>query len=438
MLAVIMAGGRGTRVASLAAGLPKPMIPVLGKPVLQHQIEELKKAGFKKILIITGYLSEKIKDFFKNGEDYGVSIEYKTETEPLGTAGALFEWPLALEDDFLLLCGDVLFNVNFERFINFHYKNKALATLAAHPNSHPYDSAVLETRENGKVYGWLNKEDPRSYYKNLVNAGLHIISRELLHITKPASKKVDLDRDVLKPNISTGRIFAYNTPEYIKDMGAPERLMEVEEELRLGIPAIRNLSSGRKAVFLDRDGTLNELRPPASVTGELHFITGPDGMRLLPGAAAAVRLINESGFLAIVITNQPVIARGQCTLEDLDLIHKKLETDLGKEGAYINGLYFCPHHPHKGFAGEIPELKIDCDCRKPKPGMLLAAAKKYNIILSESWMIGDSRLDVEAGKNAGCKTAYIYSGSGVDPGAVGANITVKSLEEAVSVIFGKK
>ena len=107
------------------------------------------------------------------------------------------------------------------------------------------------------------------------------------------------------------------------------------------------------------------------------------------------------------MTNQPVIARGEVTFDELKNIHNKMETLLGNDGAYLDGIYYCPHHPHKGYEGEIPELKIDCDCRKPKPGMLLQASKDFNIDLNESWMIGDSDNDILAGENAGCKTARV-------------------------------
>jgi D-glycero-D-manno-heptose 1,7-bisphosphate phosphatase len=106
-----------------------------------------------------------------------------------------------------------------------------------------------------------------------------------------------------------------------------------------------------------------------------------------------------------------VIARGDVSVDELDEIHNKMETLLGQEGAYVDDIFYCPHHPDKGFEGERLEYKIECNCRKPKPGMILQAAQKYNIDLQESWMIGDSSSDMEAGKNAGCKAAYIGSGS---------------------------
>jgi D-glycero-D-manno-heptose 1,7-bisphosphate phosphatase len=209
---------------------------------------------------------------------------------------------------------------------------------------------------------------------------------------------VDLDRQLLKPLAGTGKMFCYDSPEYVKDMGTPERFRQVERDFAAGRVQAKNLSNRQKAIFLDRDGVINKY---------VGFLRDIDEFELLPGVAEAIKTINESGYLCIVVTNQPVIARGEVSVAALEAIHNKMETLLGMEGAYIDGLYYCPHHPHKGYDGEIAELKIDCDCRKPKPGMLLRAAKEFNIDLSSSWMVGDSESDILAGKNAGCKTALL-------------------------------
>ena len=415
MKTVIMAGGRGTRIASVANDVPKPMINICGKPILEHQIDNLKACGLTDIILVIGYLGEKIKDYFGDGSRFGVCIEYFIEDHPLGTAGALFKMP-QLTEDFLLLCGDVIIDVDFNRFIAFHKEKKAWASLVAHPNGHPYDSSLLVTKiEAPKTAGgmpvdihqvicWMAKEDERLYYKNRVNAGIELISPELLKETMKnfvprhpeTPDKIDLDRDVLKINIGSGRIYAYDTPEYVKDMGTPDRFFEVENDIKTGKVHAHNLKNRQKAIFLDRDGTINKM---------VGFITKPEQFELLPGVAKAIKAINKSGYLAIVITNQPVIARGDCTFEQLQTIHNKMETELGKEGAFVDAIYVCPHHTDKGFSGERPEYKCDCDCRKPKPGLLLQAAKDFNIDLSQSYMIGDSDGDVRAGENAGVKEA---------------------------------
>lgn len=411
MKVVIMAGGKGTRIASVKSDVPKPMIPICGKPILEWQIECLKANGLTDITMVIGYLGHVIQDYFGDGSKYSVNINYFVEDRPLGTAGALFKMP-ELTEDFLLLCGDVILDVDFNRFIEFHKRNRAWASLMAHPNGHPYDSSLLVTEilppqltggnpvDTHRVVKWMNKEDERLYYKNRVNAGIEIISPELL---KESMKnfvprhpetldKIDLDRDVLKPNIPSGKIFAYDTPEYIKDMGTPDRYYEVEKDIHTGKVKARNLKNKQKAIFLDRDGTINKY---------VGFLKKQEQFELLPGVTEAINVINKSGYLAIVVTNQPVIARGDCTWDDLQEIHNKMETELGKKGAFLDAIYICPHHKDKGFEGERPDYKFDCDCRKPKAGLFIQAANDFNIDLSKSIMIGDSDNDILAGQNAG-------------------------------------
>ncbi|MCR4809066.1 MAG: D-glycero-beta-D-manno-heptose 1,7-bisphosphate 7-phosphatase [Prevotella sp.] len=417
MKTVIMAGGKGTRIATIASDIPKPMIRIGGKPILEHQIINLKACGLTDITLVVGHMGDIIQEYFKDGSELGVSISYYKEVQPLGTAGALFKMP-DLNDDFLLLCGDVMVDVDFNRFIRFHQDHQALASLMAHPNGHPYDSSILVTEtlppqeiggfpvESHRVIGWLNKEEERTYYKNRVNAGIEIISPDLLkqtmlnftprHPEQP--DRIDLDRDVLKPNIHSGRIFAYDTPEYIKDMGTPDRYYQVENDLKSGKISARNLSKRQKAIFLDRDGTINIYK---------GFLTKTEDFNLIDGVAEAIRLINNSGYLAIVVSNQPVIARGECTFEGLQTLHNKMETLLGKDGAFVDAIYYCPHHPDKGFEGERPEYKTVCECRKPKAGLLMQAAHDYNIDLSRSYMIGDHDRDLMAGKNAGVKESIL-------------------------------
>lgn len=398
MKVVIMAGGKGTRITSVASDIPKPMILIDGKPVLEHEIACLRKQGFIDIILTVSHLGNVIMDYFQDGSKFGVHIEYYFEKEPLGNAGALFKIKDKLTEDFLLLNADAMFDVNFKRFVDFHKQHNALVTLFIHPNSHPYDSGLIISNEYNQVEKWLAKEDERPiYYKNRVNAGLHVISPEVLNQVID-TQKIDLDRQLLKPLAGTKKMYCYDSPEYVKDMGTPERYYAVCEDFKAGRVQSKNLSNKQKAIFLDRDGTINKY---------VGFLREIEQFELLPNTSEAIKKINNSGYLAIVVTNQPVVARGEVTFEQLDQIHNKMETLLGKDGAYLDGIYFCPHHPHKGFEGEIPELKVECECRKPKPGMLFQAAKDFNIDLSKSWMIGDSDNDILAGENAGCFTARV-------------------------------
>ncbi len=398
MKTVIMSGGRGTRISELFPDIPKPLIPICGKPVLEHEIECLMEQGFTDIILTVSHMAEKIIEYFGDGERLGVHIDYFVEGKPLGNAGALFKLRDKLTEDFLLLNADSVFNIDFNRFVAFHKAHNALATLFTHPNDHPFDSGLIIADENKSVQKWLAKEDERpEYYKNRVNAGLHIISPKLLEndIDLP---KIDLDRHLLKPLAGTDKMFCYDSPEYVKDMGTPERFEAVTKDFESGKVFARNLRNKQKAIFLDRDGTINKY---------VGFLRNIDNFELLPTVSEAIKQINKSGYLAIVVTNQPVIARGEVTFAELDEIHNKMETLLGKDGAYVDGIYFCPHHPDSGFEGEVAELKIVCNCRKPKPGMLLQAAKDFNIDLEQSYMIGDGEHDRGAGEAAGCRAKII-------------------------------
>ncbi len=406
MKAVIMAGGKGTRISSVSGNIPKPMIKIDGKPVLEYEMECLRNQKITDIILTVGYLGNVIADYFGDGskispvtgKEFGVRIEYYFEREPLGNAGALFHIKDKLTEDFLLLNADAMFDVDFNRFIEFHKKHGGLVTLFTHPNSHPYDSGLIIADENGAVRQWLSKEEERpEFYKNRVNAGLHIMSPEVLE-ERIDTPKIDLDRQILKPLSGTGKMFCYDSPEYVKDMGTPERYYSVCHDVITGKVKQKNFKNKQKAVFLDRDGTINQYA---------GFLRDTEGFKLIGGVSEAIRKINTSGYLAIVITNQPVIARGEVTVTGLQEIHNKMETLLGKEGAYLDAVYYCPHHPHSGYAGEISELKIDCECRKPKPGMLLKAAESFHIDLRQSWMVGDSENDISAGLAAGCKTVLI-------------------------------
>ena len=404
MVVVLMAGGKGTRIASLAKDIPKPMIMIDGKPVLEWEIDCLKKQGFSQFIITVSHLGKVITDYFGDGTRFGVSIEYYFEQEPLGNAGALFQLKDRLSDVFLLLNADVIFDVDFNRFLEFHYRKGGLVTLFIHPNSHPFDSSLIITDNNNSVVKWLSKEESRQgWYKNRVNAGLHIISKRVLEMN-PKTDRIDLDRQVLKPLQGTGKMFAYESSEYVRDMGTPERFYSTYSDFCKGIVQAKNLSKKQKAIFLDRDGTINKY---------VGFLRNIDEFELIDGVSEAIKKINMSTYLAIVITNQPVIARGEVTVDELDAIHNKMETLLGNDGAFVDAIYYCPHHPQKGFVGEIRELKVQCDCRKPKPGLFFKAAKDFNIDLSKSWMIGDDDNDVLAGESAGCKAIKIDKGGGL-------------------------
>ena len=426
-----MAGGKGSRLLSITNDeIPKPMVPVDGKPLLEYQVEKLKTYGIKKIVMIVGHLGEKIVDHFKGGKDFGVEIDYIFEKEPLGTAGAFYYLKDKIDaKDFMLVFGDVFFDMDFDRMEDFHFKNSALTTLLAHPNGHPYDSDLIQTDDNGRVIGFDSKHNVRDYwYDNMVNAGMYIINKRLLDLVKEPVK-TDFEKDILANQVKLGaNIYAYHTPEYVKDVGTVDRINATVEELKSGLIQLKNLKNKQRAIFLDRDGTMNVSK---------GFISKADDLELIPGTIDAIKAINKSGALAIVITNQPVIARGECSFEELHNIHNKLKTLLGEKGAFVDDIFYCPHHPDKGFEGEVPELKFDCECRKPKTGMIDEAVEKYNIDLSKSYMVGDSTMDLETARNAGVKSVLVDTGFAGNDGKYdrSCDIEAKNLFDAVEKII---
>lgn len=432
MDAVILAGGKGTRLHSITNDeIPKPMVPVAGKPILQHQIEALKANGINKIFIICGHLSEKIKDFFGNGANFGVTIEYFVETTPLGTAGAMGYLAEKLSDDFLLVFGDLIFDFNIAKMQANHVNTKADATLLVHPNNHPYDSDLVILAEDNKVVDFASKNQQRDYYyKNLVNSGIYILNTRMLKLIAPGEKQ-DLEKDILAPHCGPqGKIYGYISPEYVKDVGTPERLALGEEDILSGLVAQRNLRHKQKAIFLDRDGVINQYK---------GLLSDINDFSLENTAAQAIGKINRSGYLCIVATNQPVVARNLCGIEEVKNIHNKMETLLGEAGCYLDAIYFCPHHPDKGYPEENPAYKIDCHCRKPDIGMVAAAARDFNLDLSRSWFVGDTTVDIKTGQNAGLRTILVNTGEAGKDGkfAVQPDLSCQDILQAVESIIEK-
>ena len=395
MQLVIIAGGKGTRLG--LKDIPKPMCPINGKPLLEMQIDLAKRYGINEIFILSGHLSQVIIDYFGDGSKFGVNIHHIVESKPLGTAGSLKLLEGTLKERFLVFYGDVVMDFDIKYFIEFYKQNeKSIGSLIVHPGNHPYDSDLVEVNDKKEIIGFLPKPHPKDLlYRNLNNAAVYILSPKIFNEI-PNDVNTDFGKDIFPKIVQDGKLLrAYDTPEYIKDMGTPDRLQHISEDVRSGLVASLNRKNPRRAIFLDRDGTIN-------VNMDTHPTV--ECFTLLPGVPDAIRLINESLYLAVVVTNQPMIAKGFLTFDQLKLIDKKMETLLGEKRAYLDKIYFCPHHPERGFSGEITELKIQCNCRKPKPGMLLQAAQEMNIDLANSWMIGDSATDVEAGIAAGCKT----------------------------------
>ncbi len=426
MKCVIIAGGKGTRLG--LSDVPKPMALVGGIPVIEHQIRLARRYGYIDIIILAGYLAEVIIGYLGDGSRYDVRIEYVVEEKPLGTGGALLQLAGKLVDDFMVLYGDVYVDMNLRAFEAFHRSAPAVGSLVVHPNSHPYDSDLVEVDETGAVRAFHAKPHRGDrFYRNLVNAALYLLSPEILSYI-PKDRPSDLGRDIFPAVTSAGKLLrAYRTPEYLKDMGTPERLVEVERALATEKPRRRNLESPQKCIFLDRDGIINT---------ETGGVLRPESFELTVDIVPALRSINSSEFLAIIVTNQPFVAKGQMTTTELEQVHAKMDTLLGEQGVYVDALYYCPHHPDAGWPGEIVELKVVCDCRKPAPGMILRAAREFNIDLAQSFILGDHLRDTRAGRNAGLRSSLLIGPpDGGPPGIADYDARFASVPDAVDAIL---
>lgn len=433
--AIILAGGAGTRLRDRLGDLPKPMIPIAGKPLLEHQVELAKAHGFTDLVFFVHYRADLIEQHFGDGSKFGVRIRYVTEREPLGTAGAVLAGSELLAERFVVLYGDTMVNVDLGRLWRAHETAKADATLLLHPNDHPLDSDLVETDANSNVLAFHNRPHPQGrWYQNLVNAGLYVLEKQplLAHAAKIAAgsgRIIDFGKDVF-PEMARGgaKLLGYNSPEFIKDIGTPARYDRVCAQFNNGTIARSSLATPQRAVFLDRDGTL---------VYDKDCLRSADRLELLPGVAAAIHDLNHHAWRTVVVTNQPVIAKGFCDEAELQRIHNKMETLLGLEHAFLDRIYYCPHHPDAGFDGERKELKIPCTCRKPGIGMIERAVADLNIDLAQSWLIGDTTTDVQTAKNAGLRSILVRTGSAGRDGkhATAPDFAADDLHDAVRLIL---
>lgn len=399
----ILAGGAGSRLRSRTGTVPKPMVRLAGKPLLEHQFALCARHGFTDIVLLLHYGHEVVQAHFGDGPAHGVRLAYHVEDRPRGTAGALLDARHLLADTFLVLYGDTYLDVDLRRVWEAHRRQRADATLFVHPNDHPQDSDLVEIGADGFITAL--HPYPRNAnveHRNLVNAALYVFQRAALEQEAATDAPADIARHVFPAMLNAGRrLFGYVSPEYIKDVGTPDRLDRVEADIAAGVPDRLSTRRPRTAVFLDRDGTINH---------EVNRLTSPDQVELIPGSGEAIRRLNRAGLLTVVVTNQAVIARGDLTFEGLDRVHARLEHLLGESRAYIDRFYACPHHPDRGFDGEVTELKIACRCRKPGTALIEMAQHDLDIDIGASWLVGDTTSDIEAGRRAGLRAILVRTG----------------------------
>jgi NDP-sugar pyrophosphorylase family protein len=273
---VILAGGKGTRLAAVSGRIPKVLVPVGGKPVLQHQLEIAADAGVREVRIFAGYLADNIQRFVGDGSRFGLRIRVDVEAEPLGSAGAVLQALDSLAEHFIVLYGDTMLAIDLRRMMAEHLRRSADLTALVHPNDHPSDSDLVEVDPNGWITAVHPYPHPEGrFFGNLVNAALYVIRRDALRPWGGGAVKRDFAKDVVPSLLgSKARILGYRSTEYIKDMGTPARLAKVEGDWQMGRIRPRNGDFRDAAVFLDRDGTLNI---------EKGYLRSHEQLELIPG-----------------------------------------------------------------------------------------------------------------------------------------------------------
>ena len=398
--AVILCGGSGTRMRAAGYTQPKFLLPIADKSISYFILKNLKKYGIESVHLLLGESSEEIKSVLPSLEkEFGLKVTYSQEMQPRGTGGAILEAAYSFPDEFILLHGDLLINTNLSELLTVFDRSDADFAQIVHPSTHVFDSDLVAIDTHNVIVDYKTKPHKEDLViRNLGNAGIYAFKTRIFLGEKYDGLKIDLDREILPKLVSDGfKGKAIRNRQFIRDVGTPERF----EKTIHNLSSFFNSDFPKPAIFLDRDGTLNKLN---------GYIKRESEIQLLDGVGQAVCKLNRSGFLVIVVTNQPVIARGEATTDALDRIHGRIEMDLAKYGALLDEIYVCPHHPDSGFDGEIPALKIECNCRKPNPGLIQKACQEFEIDLERSWVVGDSWRDVQLARDIGIRAIRIGSG----------------------------
>lgn len=378
--AVILAGGAGTRLKPFTNNNPKPMIPINGRPFLEYLLDLLKSNGIKEVIILIGYLGEKISQYFGDGKRFGIKIKYSYTPfndyfgAEIKSGTRLLNAHELLQDHFLLMYCDNYWPLNLRELLKFFVKNQAEGLLSVYSNrdastknnlllSEDYVKKYDKTRESKKL--------------NAVDIGFMIINKNTLGLLPKANSKFE---DIVFPKlISEKKLVGFLTHQKYYSIGDRQRVKKTSQFLK-----------PKKIILLDRDGVINQKAPKA------NYIKDWNEFIFLPGSLEAIRILSENGYKIFIISNQAGIARKTLTLSNLKIIHKNMTREIRVAGGKIEGIYFCPHNWDEG-----------CFCRKPKPGLLFQASDENLFDLTKSIFVGDDIRDKLAGDAAGCKTILV-------------------------------
>lgn len=383
-------------------------IKIKGKALLDWNLENLFAYGIDQVVLLGN----------QNPEIHDDRVVFLQDPN-LGTAGFFYSLNKKVKSDFFYIPNPIFFDADFKRIAAFHKKKGSAITVVGGPTLEK--APLLDAFEGDVLISDEAKEEKwPEFHPNIHDLGIYLVSSAFLE-SFDEPDEVDFFEEILQPTLSLGAVRVYRTSEYIRPLN---NIKKIEEDLDRDLPSKRNLSKPQKAIFLDRDGTINHFG---------DFVVKAEMLVLEQGSAEAIVKIDDSEFLPIVITNQPIVERGQTTIEELERTHARMAVLLEKEGAYLQDVYYCPHN-----IDHSKPWNAYCECRKPKIGMLLKAKERYNIDLSQSWFIGDTTQDVQTGLNGGCRTVLLLGG---DPKPAKRfpeakpELTCFNLSEAISKIL---
>lgn len=373
--AVILAGGRGERLRPLTDDRPKPMVLLNGKPFLEYLINTLAENGIKEIVLLLGYLPEKVTEYFGDGSKFGVNINYSITDVSDETGTRIKKAVHLLDDFFLLMYCDNYWPLIFKKLLDFYKKQKTFASVTVYTNKDGITKNNMLVDRDGYVVKYDKKRIEADL--NGVEIGFFVLNKNILK--EMPNHNFSFEKEILPALISEKQLSGYMTDHKYYSIGSLERLKTTEKFLR-----------PKKVVLLDRDGVINKKPKKADYVknwGEFEF---------LPGAIDGLKLLSQNSYEIYIISNQPGIARGMMTVEDLNDVYSNFLDELKKYNIIIEGIYNCLHGWDDG-----------CECRKPKPGLLFRAASEHYFDLTKAIFIGDDERDLQAGEAAGCRTILI-------------------------------
>lgn len=373
--AVILAGGRGTRLRPLTYTRPKPMVEFHGKPFLEYLVEMLRDQGFRRILMLLGFLPQIIQDYFGDGRRWDLQIDYSVSDVEDLTARRIQLAEPHLDPCFLLMYCDNYWPMDMDKMWKRFVRAKVPAMVTIYSNRDAHTKDTVRVDDDGYV---------TVFDRSRTTPGLQGVEISYAILTKSVLQLLPKEDALLEaavyPRLASERkLLAYMTDHRYYSVGSLERL-----------PLTEVFLARRPTVILDRDGVLNK-RPLKA-----EYVRSWDEFKWLPGAREALRLLKQAGYRVIVISNQAGVARGVMTESDLAQIHERMSLELDQAGGQIDGIYYCPHNWGDG-----------CECRKPNPGMLFQAQRDFHLDLSRTLLIGDDERDGQAAEAAGCPSVLV-------------------------------